>query len=47
MRIYGDKRTIYSFILPTVKERKRERIGRYSEEPERGFKDKTSGDSRD
>jgi hypothetical protein len=41
MRICGDKRTIYPFILPTVGERKGERIKRYSEEPERGFRDKT------
>jgi hypothetical protein len=40
MRIYGDKRIIRSFILLTVGERKGERIGRYSEEPERGFRDK-------
>jgi hypothetical protein len=40
MRIYDDKRTTRPFILPTVEERKGERIGRYSEEPERGFRDK-------
>jgi hypothetical protein len=40
MRIYGDKRAICSFILSIMGERKRERIGRYSEEPKRGFKDK-------
>jgi hypothetical protein len=40
MRIYGDKRVIRSFILPIVKERKRERIRRYSEEPKRDFKNK-------
>jgi hypothetical protein len=40
MRIYGDKRAIRPFILPIIKERKGERIKRYSEEPERGFKDK-------
>jgi hypothetical protein len=40
MRIYGDKRVIRPFILPIMKEKKRERIRRYSEEPERGFKDK-------
>jgi hypothetical protein len=40
MRIYGDKRTIRSFILPAVGERKKERIKRYSEKPERGFRDK-------
>jgi hypothetical protein len=40
MRIYGDKRVIRPFILPIVEERKGERIRRYSEEPERGFKDK-------
>jgi hypothetical protein len=41
MRICGDKRIIRPFILPIVRERKRERIGRYGEEPERGFRDKT------
>jgi hypothetical protein len=41
MRIYGDKRTTRPFILPTVGERKRERIKRYGEEPKRGFRDKT------
>jgi hypothetical protein len=40
MRIYGDKRIIYPFILSTVGERKREKIKRYNEEPKRGFKDK-------
>jgi hypothetical protein len=40
MRIYGDKRAIYSFILPIIKKRKREKIKRYSEGSERGFKDK-------
>jgi hypothetical protein len=40
MRIYGDKRTTRSFILPIVGERKEERIKRYGEEPERGFRDK-------
>jgi hypothetical protein len=41
MRIYGDKRIIRPFILPTVEERKRERIKRYNEKPKRGFRDKT------
>jgi hypothetical protein len=40
MRIYGDKRAIHSFILPIIGERKRERIKRYGEKPERGFRDK-------
>jgi hypothetical protein len=40
MRIYGDKRAIRPFILPIVGERKGERIGRYDEEPKRGFRDK-------
>jgi hypothetical protein len=40
MRIYGDKRIIRSFILLIVRERKGERIKRYSEEPKRGFRDK-------
>jgi hypothetical protein len=40
MRIYGDKRAIRPFILPIVEERKGERIERYGEEPERGFRDK-------
>jgi hypothetical protein len=47
MRICGDKRAIRPFILPIMGERKGERIGRYGEEPERGFRDKTWGDSRD
>jgi hypothetical protein len=41
MRIYGDKRIIRPFILPIMGERKREKTGRYSEKPERGFRDKT------
>jgi hypothetical protein len=40
MRIYDDKRIIYPFILSIIGERKRERIGRYGEEPKRGFKNK-------
>jgi hypothetical protein len=40
MRIYSDKRAIRPFILPIIGERKRERIRRYSEEPERGFRNK-------
>jgi hypothetical protein len=40
MRIYDDKRMIYSFILPIIKERKGERIRRYNKKPKRGFKDK-------
>jgi hypothetical protein len=40
MRIYGDKRIIRLFILSIMGERKGERIKRYSEEPERGFKNK-------
>jgi hypothetical protein len=40
MRIYGDKRATRPFILPIVGERKGERIGRYDEEPKRGFRDK-------
>jgi hypothetical protein len=47
MRIYRDKRATRSFILPTVRERKGERIKRYSERPERGSRDKTWGDGRD
>jgi hypothetical protein len=41
MRIYGDKRAIYSFILPIMGERKKERIGRYGERSERDFRNKT------
>jgi hypothetical protein len=40
MRICGDKRAIRLFILSIIGERKGERIERYSEEPERGFRDK-------
>jgi hypothetical protein len=40
MRIYDDKRATYSFILPIIEKRKKERIKRYSEESERGFRDK-------
>jgi hypothetical protein len=40
MRIYGDKRTTRPFILPIIGKRKGERIRRYGEKPERGFKDK-------
>jgi hypothetical protein len=40
MRIYGDKRITGFFILPIMGERKGERIGRYNEEPKRGFRDK-------
>jgi hypothetical protein len=47
MRIYRDKRAIRSFILPTVREREREKIKRYNERFKRGFKDKTWGDGRD
>jgi hypothetical protein len=41
IRIYGDERATRLFILPIVGKRKGERIGRYGEEPERGFRDKT------
>jgi hypothetical protein len=41
MRICGDERATRPFILPTVGERKRERIRRYGEEPKKGFRDKT------
>jgi hypothetical protein len=41
MRTRRDKRITRSFILPTVGERKGERIRRYGEGPERGFRDKT------
>jgi hypothetical protein len=47
MRICRDKRATRSSILPTVGEREGERIRRYSEGPERGFRDKTWGDGRD
>jgi hypothetical protein len=47
MRICRDKRATRSFILPTVRERKRERIKRYGEGPERGSKNKTWDDDRD
>jgi hypothetical protein len=40
MRICGDERVIRPFILPIVREKKGERIRRYNEEPERGFRDK-------
>jgi hypothetical protein len=40
MRIYGDKYAIRSFILLIMKEKKRERIKRYSEGPKRGLRDK-------
>jgi hypothetical protein len=41
MRICDDKRITRLFILPTVGERKGERIKRYGEKPKRDFRDKT------